>query len=185
MIDFTSALPDAVTVNGRAFLIKTDFRVWLKFDRGLEESGIENVRLEDILQDPLDVPDMSEIEGFVSGIMDFYINRNPLPKDTGGSGARVLDYYLDGDYIYAAFLEQYGIDLVDIEYLHWYKFQALIRSISDNTMLGKIMSYRGYKNSGNKSYEKQMQELKYAWGLPTKYTEEEQEQIDEFNNYFG
>lgn len=185
MIDFTSALPNAVTVNGRAFFIKTDFRVWLKFDRDLDESGIESVKLENILENPLEVPEMEEIEGFVNGIMEFYVNKNELPRSTGNGGERVLDYYMDGDYIYAAFLEQYGIDLVDIEYLHWHKFQALIRGISDNTMLGKIMSYRGYKNSGNKSYEKQMQELKYIWSLPTKYTDEEQEKIDEFDTYFG
>lgn len=187
MIDFTSPLPDAVSVNGRDFLIKTDYRVWLRFDRILEEKGLEKMTYADLLTvlDDDEVPYQDELEGLLTQILKFYSNQNPCPKNHGGSGSKVLDYEIDSDYIYSAFLEQYGIDLVDIPHLHWHKFLALLRGLSDDTMLGKIMSYRGYKNNGNKSYEKQMQELKAIWDLPLKYTEEEQKQIDEFNDYFG
>lgn len=186
MIDFTSPLPSAVTVNGRDFFIKTDYRSWLEFDRILREKGIEKISYGDLLDTVLEsqeMPYMDELEELFGGILKFYASENPLPKYSSG-GNRVLDYLIDSDYIYAAFIEQYGIDLCEVKELHWHKFLALIRSISENTMLGKIMSYRGYKNS-SKSYEAQMKELKYSWELPMIYTEEEKEQMKEFDDYFS
>ena len=38
MIDLRNkSLPDTITVNGKDFLIKTDFRLWLKFSTMIEE----------------------------------------------------------------------------------------------------------------------------------------------------
>lgn len=186
MIDFTSPLPSAVTVNGRVFYLHTDFRSWLKFDRILTEKGVKKITYGDLLNTVLSgeiTPYADEMEELLQRIFDFYSDLNPCPKSSGG-GEKVLDYLTDSDYIFSAFMEQYGIDLCKTE-MHWHKFLALLRGISDDTMLGKIMSYRGYKNIGNKSYEKQMQELKAIWALPLEYTEEEKEQIKEFDDYFG
>ena len=36
MIDLSNALPDTIEVDGKAYLIKTDFREWLKFARLIE-----------------------------------------------------------------------------------------------------------------------------------------------------
>lgn len=189
MLDLVSfTLPDAVTVNGRVFLLKTNFRDWLLFDRVLSKKGLEELQYADLLivLDTEEVPYLDELEELTKGILEFYSNQNPCPKNYGGGGgSKVMDYDIDSDYIFAAFLEQYGIDLCDIDYLHWHKFLALLRGLSDDTMLGKIMSYRGYKNTGNKSYEKQMKELKAIWDLPTQYTEEEKQQMQEFDDYFG
>ena len=48
------------------------------------------------------------------------------------STEKVLDYNVDADYIYSAFMSQYNIDLQDIEYLHWWKFRALFDSLDEN-----------------------------------------------------
>lgn len=186
MIDFTSALPSAVTVNGRVFYLHTDFKNWLKFDRILAEKGVEKITYGDLLDTVLSdetTPYSDEMEELLQGIFDFYSDSNPCPKSSGGSGEKALDYQIDSDYIFSAFMEQYRIDLCETD-MHWHKFLALLRGISDDTMLGKIMSYRGYKKTADKSYEKQMQELKAVWALPVEYTEEEKEQIREFDEYF-
>lgn len=188
MINFTSPLPSAVKVNGRDFLLHTDYRNWIEFDRILSKKGIDKITYGDLLDTVLHgdtVPYTDEMSELLQGILDFYAAKNPCPKNYGGGGSKVLDYDIDSDYLYSAFLEQYRLDLCEVEELHWHKFLALLRGISDDSMLGKIMSYRGYKNAGNKSYEKQMQELKAIWELPVEYAEEEQQQIDEFNDYFG
>ena len=54
----------------------------------------------------------------------------------------------DAPYLYAAFLEQYHIDLCDIEYMHWWKFCAMFESLSDDTQMSKIMYYRKVSTSG-------------------------------------
>ena len=55
---------------------------------------------------------------------------------------QVYSFQYDDDYIYAAFLEQYGIDLQDVEDLHWWKFRALFKGLREDTEIVKIMGYR-------------------------------------------
>ena len=54
---------------------------------------------------------------------------------------RVYDFEYDSDYIFAAFMEQYGIDLSEAR-MHWWKFRALFRGLHD-CKITEIMGYRG------------------------------------------
>ena len=51
----------------------------------------------------------------------------------------------DGAYIYAAFKEQYDMDLSSEEPLHWWRFIALFESLGENTKISQIMFYRKVK----------------------------------------
>lgn len=79
--------------------------------------------------------------------------------ESGGHGSgsgrakQIYSFEHDDDYIYAAFLEQYGIDLQDIEELHWWKFRALFRGLSEDTEFVKIMGYRSVKITSEMSKE--------------------------------
>ena len=53
----------------------------------------------------------------------------------------------DAPYIYAAFKEQYGIDLTEVE-MHWWKFMALFESLNEDTKMSRIMYYRKVSTSG-------------------------------------
>ena len=103
------------------------------------------------------------------------------PRQRKNSDVIALDYEIDADYIYSAFLGQYGIDLIDIEELHWHKFLALLKGLRESEMITKIMSYRCYEKAdpNRNIYE----ELKYSWQIE-RMTEEEQERIEEFSNLF-
>lgn len=54
-----------------------------------------------------------------------------------------LPYRFDADfrYIHAAFLELYGIDLITVDYLHWWTFRGLFRSLHD-CRFTEIVNYR-------------------------------------------
>ena len=84
--------------------------------------------------------------------------------------------------IYSAFLGQYGIDLIDIEYLHWHKFLALLSGVNDGTRLREVMGYRCYEKSNEKE-EVWRSKLKRAWEID-RISKEEQEEIDEFSRLF-
>ena len=61
-------------------------------------------------------------------------------------------------------MDQYSIDLQDIEYLHWWKFKAMFKSLKEDNEIVKIMGYRSMdlskiKDKEQKSYYKKMQEL--------------------------
>lgn len=181
MIDLSvKGLPNAIEVGGEPFLIKTDFREWLKFGELVKASG-SKLQPEDLLYLFVDaVPDQCD---FVNELFTFYVSPEVTPKDDG-TGKTLVDFILDGSYIYASFMAVYGIDLVDTD-MHWHKFKALFQGLPDDACIKNIMAIRGYKKS-NKSLEKYQQEEKELWTLPEERmtTEEEQEINREINDLF-
>lgn len=183
MIDLrTKGLPNAIICNGESFSIKTDFREWLKFDDILKRlSSGESVNKSEFL--PYfagEVPFYSD--NVIAELIKFYTNPNITPIDIGSySDRKLLDYIEDGEYIVASFLAEYGIDLTEVEYLHWWKFQALFRSLRDDSKIMQIMGYRAHRKS-NKSMEENYQRQCDVWTFPDKEQMEESERLlEEFN----
>lgn len=159
-------------------MVNTDFRAWMKFE--IEVSKIRGNAMQEVDVSylfPGDAPEYFNIN-------DLFVFSRPhslLPRQITYRDVIVLDYELDADLIYAAFLEQYGIDLIEVDELHWHKFLALMKGLNSSTTLAKVMSYRGYeKTDGRKDpYE----ELRRAWEIPY-LSEDEQEGLDGFSNLF-
>lgn len=177
MIDLTKkALPNTVEVGGKAYSIYTDFRIWLRFEIevGKLKSG-----------ETMDISYLFKNEKPIyCNLRELFVFSRPkeeLPRKIKDSDVVVLDYELDADYIYSAFMSQYGIDLLEIEELHWHKFLALFKGLKDDEMICKIMSYRCYEKSDGKQdvYE----ELRRSWEIE-RISEEEQEELDKFSKYF-
>ncbi len=163
MIDLKkSALPQSVEVNGRRFRIHTSFRYWLRFSEHIKEKDAKIADFDYMYI--LDKPE-NRAEG-IRALCDFFNPPQELPRSIGKQTAeKVLDYEIDAPYIYAAFYEQYGIDLYEKE-LHWHKFLALLHGLHD-TELNNIISARLYVPTGKKDeYEKQRQRQLEAWRLP-------------------
>ena len=175
MIDLTIALPDTITVDGKAYLIKTDFREWLKFAKIVES---ENAILADLLY--LFVDEFPQTD-FTQELVDFFLNENPLPNYTDGSSEPILDYLIDSEYIYASFMAEYGIDLISAD-LHWHQFKALLIGLPDESKIKEIMGMRSYKKS-DKSPDKVAEENKKAWSL-SNVKKNEKEIMEEIRNLF-
>lgn len=180
MIDLTkqNALPDTIVYKGREFRVNTDFRVWMKF-----EISLTKMRKDDLLS--VGYLFLDEMPRFcdINSLLEFSRPRNELPRPMfGRSDTIVMDYELDADLIYSAFLGQYGIDLVDVEYLHWHKFLALLAGINDSTRLREVMGYRCYEPSSEKE-EVWRAKLRRAWEID-RVSAEEKEELDEFSNLF-
>lgn len=175
MIDLRKALPNTIAVNGKAFFIKTDFRIWLEFGEIVREirngdiDGTEDL-FHFIFTDSIPI-------GFFDVALEFYTNANSTPnvESDSDSSRPIVDFVQDGEFIYSSFLEQYNIDITE-ESMHWHKFQALFRGLSQKTKLGEIMSYRGFSESSDDEI-KMYKKLKKAWQLPQEFTREEREAI--------
>ena len=180
MIDLTKKLlPSSIEAGGRWYGIKTDFRAWIRFSEIIEEEDAMFEDLEWLYE--FDVPDDRKA-GF-EGLMRFFAPKRELPRATGGeTRERLIDYRVDGDLIYSAFMERYGIDLVDAD-LHWHKFLALLDGLHD-TKLSDVIGYRGWRKE-SKKYDAYMSDLKTAWTLPPKLTEREQASVERFKNIFS
>ena len=169
-------LPETIEVNGSRFRIHTDYRYFLRFREHLQE---KDARLDAFDYMYIDEKPASRLEG-IRELCAFMNPPQELPRRTGTETSEiVIDYEIDAPYIYAAFMEQYGIDLIT-KPLHWYLFNALLHGLHD-TELNNIINARMYKPSGrNDEYEKARQKQYEAWRLPQPGDNEPDEALDDF-----
>ena len=124
-----------------------------------------------------------EIDLAIDGILFLYscgnqakrVSHRPTNGEVELKPKLIYDYEHDAPYIYAAFLSQYGIDLNEIPFLHWWKFQALFRSLDDSCKIAQIMGYRAADLSKikNKNEKNRIAKLKRIYALEEEYTFED------------
>ncbi|MEJ9210125.1 Gp15 family bacteriophage protein [Bacillus smithii] len=81
-------------------------------------------------------------------------------KESGISiGKKYFDLEKDAEYIYASFLQDYNIDLFEMQgVLHWEKFLALLGSLSDKTKFMEVVNIRKQKVPKPTKYNKEERE---------------------------
>ncbi|GAB2022061.1 bacteriophage Gp15 family protein [Pseudolactococcus yaeyamensis] len=96
---------------------------------------------------------------------------NPLPEMKSEDDDKIhysLTY--DGDYIFASFMQAYGIDLIEVQdTLHWQKFNALLSGLPDGTKFVEVIKIRAWEpiNGESASEKERMRKLQVAYELPT------------------
>lgn len=136
--------PKHIYVEGKAYRIDTDFRRWIGLNEALLDKGLEpddlNHLILSLFKDKLPNNGSEagkEIIKFLMGNVNDSKSENRKSKNK-----RVLSFMHDGDYILGAFLECYGIDLIEVHYMHWWHFLALLSALNSECELKKRMSYR-------------------------------------------
>uniref|UniRef100_UPI00257081ED bacteriophage Gp15 family protein n=1 Tax=Sporofaciens musculi TaxID=2681861 RepID=UPI00257081ED len=153
----TGKLPETVTIDGAEYPIRSDFRVGMQLDRIWGSGMDERDKVIQLLgmyypRIPANVPEA------VSRMLWFYRCGEPEEREEDGNGGRTryqrrtskepaYSFAQDAPYIYAAFKEQYGIDLTDAR-MHWWKFMALFESLNEDTKMSRIMYYRKVSTAG-------------------------------------
>ena len=179
-------LPYFVLVDGIDTKIRADFRTGILFEQLMKDCLIsDDVKLE--LAINLYFPDVfivNEREA-IDRILWFYnCGKDPSKngRSKGYAKANIYDYEQDANYIYAAFMEQYGIDLADIEFLHWWKFKSLFYSLNKDILMSKIMFYRSVELSDNMSKDERKfyRDMKSLYALDDMRSDDEKEQ--DFND---
>jgi hypothetical protein len=154
--------------------------VWIEYETLLQNSKDSSDVLFGKIKQLIFVdvcPDESLDEETADKILWFYCCGKELSKDSGTGSKQIFSYEFDDTFIYAAFKEQYNIDLESAN-LHWWKFIALMNSLSDSTMLVKIMGYRAVAISSKMSAEQRnfYAKMKKQYAIP------ESKEIKEHNN---
>lgn len=135
-----NCLPDSVEVDGRRFLVKTDYRDWLNFGEILKG---EEIALSDIFD--MFVNDAPNITAeVVIALAEFYACADKYPI-CSSEDENTLSYKDDFGYIYADFIRVYKIDLLACS-LHWHAFISLLRGLSTGG-ISEIVSIRSYKGT--------------------------------------
>lgn len=176
-------LPYFVILQGRKFKINVDFRNMISYEKIVQNKNIsKEERIEKIIKNFY--PFFSYNENFINLCMNpslykeackkiiwFYKcgrkNYHKLSGHGNNVSSQIYSFDYDDEYIYGAFLEQYGIDL-STDKVHWWKFKALLKSLKDDTEFVKIKGYRAYEGK-----DENIQQLKKYWSLPLPKTEQE------------
>lgn len=168
-------LPRTVRVSGRDVPIETGFRTGIRFEQILKDRGLPNQeKLRKTLGlyfRPGDIRPEELVEA-VDAVIGFYRcgapprARGEPPSGGGQDAEQAYSYEHDAGYIYAAFMQAYGIDLS--KGLHWWQFRALFQALPADTMFMKVIGYRTAKVPPKATAEQRqrIEELKRVYALP-------------------
>lgn len=177
-------LPTTINIEGEDYSINSDFRTSILFELLMQDNSISD---EDKIMQALELyyPKLPKsVNEAIEKMLWFYRCGKDIiePKNKGnGKSTQVYSFDFDDDYIYSAFLDQYGVDLQDIEYLHWWKFKAMFKALKEDNEIVKIMGYRvmdlsKIKDKEEKSHYKKLKEL---YKIPSVLSKDEKEKLIE------
>lgn len=175
-------LVDKLPIEYEGLKVNTDFRSFILFELLMQDNKIrkkDKVLLSlNLFYDPIP----QDLKKAIDGIVWFYTRGKKIKVKENTNSIRekkknIYSYEHDADYIYTAFLDQYGIDLNEVEYLHWFKFKAMFEGLKSDNKICEIMGYRSIDVSKikDKEEQKRYRKLQREWALPDERTDEEKE----------
>lgn len=139
-------LPNSVVFDGRKYRLRLSVGRVLSCYEVLQEDAFS---VKDKLELCLDLLVKNKIKLKKLGIAKkselFEIIFSTMIAINRGSevGSKCFDFLQDSQYLYAGFMQCYGIDLIDqSDTLHWWKFVSLFSGISNDTRIAQIIGIR-------------------------------------------
>ena len=168
--------------------INQDFRTCILFELLMQDRSITNEAkiIQTIRLFCQEIP--TDIETAIKDILWFYsggIETDEKAENKKDNHKQIYSFEYDDKLMYSAFMSQYGIDLQDIPYLHWWKFKAMFEGLNQENKIVEIMSYRSINTLEIKDKEEKarIRKIQRAYALPDMRTQEEKEA--DFNNAFA
>ena len=162
----------SVWVDGEEHLIHTEFYVWLAFGKRLDSLGDGGFPVDELKAYfkiiEVDGKEYGLPENYNSAyeeLIKFYVNKQPLPRDTGKENKKLVDFDADSERIYCAFLERYNINLITAN-IHWHDFLALYNNLF--WPLKDVITARQYEKPTKKT-AKQLKEADETYNLQNRY----------------
>lgn len=179
-------LPHTIEIDGVDYPINTDFRLMIEFEiisngpETIEEKGPKTLA---IVERFFYGRFISNSNLAAEAFLWFYrcgdTHQKTAEDDSKSNRTppRVYSFDIDGALIHAAFLNQYDIDLVEVEFMHWWVFRSLMTALKDDCEFKKVIGYRTIEITKDMSPEQRRayKKLKKLYQLPDYRTEEERE----------
>lgn len=180
-------VPKTVIIDNKEYDINYDFRISIMFELLIHDTNIsEEEKIIKTLE--LYYPILPhKIDEAIEKILWFYKcgkeQGYKKHKKSSKIQKQIYSFDTDDEYIYAAFLSQYNVDLQETS-LHWWEFKALFNSLSEDNKICEIMKFRcmdlnKIKDKEEKAYYKEMQEL---YKIEEETTEEDLKEFEKWNN---
>lgn len=175
-------LVDKLPTDYEGLKIDTNFRSFILFELLMQDNELKEEEKIYLAINLFYKEPPEDLKKAIEGILWFY-RCGEEEKKVGKSGGesrkkQIYSYEYDAKLIYSAFLDQYGVDLNEINYLHWFKFKALFEGLKSDNKICEIMSYRSIdlNKIKDKDERKKYRKLQREFALPDNRTIEEKEQ---------
>lgn len=190
MLDLSRKLTDELVIGDKVYSLNMSFDNIIRlFEMWCDEEIPENVKpffaLKMLtgdgfgslsIEDAMDVfqqvfEEHIQLKSLKDVSVEYDLAGNVMKKEpsTKSNEPPVYDISLDGDFIYASFMQAYGIDLLEERgKLHWEKFNALLSGLPEGTKFVEVIKIRKYKprNGDSQAYIDEMMKLKKEYALP-------------------
>lgn len=174
--------PESVTVDGQKYPIVTDFREWVRFSAMLKDADLSE---EDKVKIMLFYVDgINRIsKNLIDALFSFYRandlefkKRIPVQENETVKKPPLFDWEIDAKFVLGDFRRYYQIDLIRVDYLHWWEFRSLFDALPDDSNCQKRIAYRAMDLSKikDKSERKRIAKIQREIAIPY-LTEEEEE----------
>lgn len=177
--------PNSINADGKEFRILTDFREWLRFAEMLSDKTISEEERASLCGIWFE-PEAEHITaGMVAGLIGFLRGDGldpdpPEPEEDEDSAEPelpkppVLDFGIDAKFILGDFRRFYNIDLLRVEYLHWWEFLSLLRALPDESMTMRRVGYRStdLNEIPDKRQRARIAKIQRQIALPFEYDDE-------------
>lgn len=110
--------------------------------------------------------------------------RRASGEQVSGTTRKYYDLKKDAQFIYASFMQEYGIDLIDMQgKLRWEKFKALLVGLRDDTKFREVIGIRAMelpKGKGMEEERRRIRKLKRIYALD----QDQQAKENDLSNFF-
>lgn len=165
-------LPESAVIEGREYRIRPGYRTMMAVEAMMFSDMSDDERLLRTI-----TLFFEEIPVNMEKAVDFLLwfhrggEEDEKKKKNGRAQAlslRAYDFFADSGMIYAAFRQQYGIDLRRTANadLHWWEFRAMFFSLSEDVKMAKVMYWRTCDLKGMpKSERKFIEKMRALYAL--------------------
>ena len=165
-------LPESAVIDGREYRIRPGYRTMMAVEAMMFSDMPDDDRLFQVFSLFFeDIPE--DTEKAVDFLLWFHRGGEEAEKKkksihTQQPSMRGYDFFADSAMIYAAFRQQYGIDLRRTANadLHWWEFRAMFFALSDDVKMAKVMYWRTCDLAGlSKSEKKFINKMRSLYAL--------------------
>lgn len=176
--------PTKCIIDGKTYTFNTDYRNCLKIMFALQDDDLTVNEQFLIMLKRLFVEVPDNIEKAVQAAISF-LNCSFEKKNNEDKASEqftdtcLFSWQKDAKYIYSAIKQAHGIDLEDVEYLHWWKFVYLFLDLNKDCQFYRIIGLRDKKRKNKLTKEERewCQKNKDIINLPVHLSPEEKAKI--------
>lgn len=169
------------------YLLDTDFRIGIQMCMIQDDAEMNDMEKTYMMRDLLFKGDIPEDAGEIGECIRFFLNGWFHDKNSKKvEHKRLMDFDIDQWRIYAAFLKQYGINLNNVEYMHFWEFMGLLSALEECSYT-RVIDIRQKKISPkmDKEQRRALREAKEVFELAQVRSVEEEETDGNLYDFLG